>query len=334
MHAGKQGSYVEEPMNNSCRSQFSMPLVSIIMPTLNSGKYLPAALDSVKAQTYTNIELIIVDGGSDDDTVEIAESHDGCRLLFNKDANLYAALNDGISACSGDIVCFLNSDDLLGVTALQKIAEKFEKEKAAQIVCGNAMLFEDNSSGSRIVIDDYRRYSGWEFDIETLLYGAPVINAHYFRKDVFNSAGYFDTSYSLAADREFMLRCYAAGLRRYYINELVYLYRQHPCSLTLNKEKSNAYIMGQEHLHISSVLKDSRNDILRRHSSRACDDASVSIMAACVRDRQFLRLIDFCYRHFAKDPLFVLRVPGTVIRKLYRRIQVGRLRRLGKTAKQ
>lgn len=301
-----------------------LPRITVITPSLNSGPYISNALKSLEEQNYPDLEAIIVDGGSTDNTASIARSFTFTKVKISPGAGLYAALNEGIYASTGEIVCFLNSDDVLGPRILRKIAEVFINNENVKIVCGNALLFKDDCCGTRHIIDDFSRYSGKTFDVQTLLYGAPLINAHFFKSDVFKKTGVFDTSYAIAADREFMIRCYCEGLRPLSIPVLAYMYRRHPGSLTLNSSKTNAYAMGQEHLRISNKLQNSKCEALQRQSNRARDDASLSVLAACLRDFQPARLIKFYFQHSLEDPLFTLRLPGAVIRKMQRRLVARR----------
>ena len=305
-------------------SKNQYPLITIILPTLNSSNYISAALESIIIQDYPNLEYIVVDGGSTDNTIDIAKSYSCSKLLINPGEGLYASLNEGIQASTGEIICFLNSDDILGPGILKKMGKVFVNNEAVEIVCGDALLFEDDGCGNTRIVDDFSRYSGKTFDIQTLLYGAPMINAHFFKSDVFKKTGVFDESYSIAADREFMIRCFSDGLRPLYIPDLAYMYRRHPGSMTLNSSKKNAYAMGQEHLRISKELLNSQNEELRHQSTKARDDASLSVLAACLRDLQPARLIKFYFQHSLEDPSFTLRLPGAVIRKMRRRLEASR----------
>ena len=86
------------------------PYISIITPTLNSEKYIRFALESINFQNYPHIETIIVDGGSTDNTIKIAEQYSPACVLVKPGLGIYGSLNEGIAASSGQIVGFLNSD--------------------------------------------------------------------------------------------------------------------------------------------------------------------------------------------------------------------------------
>src|SRR4030067_3134955 len=92
-----------------------LPLVSIITPSLNQGEFIEETILSVKNQTYENIEHIIVDGGSTDDTLNILKKYAGSyrmRWLSEPDNGMYQAINKGMRLANGEILAYLNSDDL------------------------------------------------------------------------------------------------------------------------------------------------------------------------------------------------------------------------------
>ena len=302
------------------------PKITIITPALNSGSFINDALRSLEEQDYPDLEAIVVDGGSTDNTLSIARSYPFASVRVSPGTGLYAALNEGIQASTGKVIGFLNSDDVLGPGILKTVGEIYANNEDVDIVCGGAILFEEDKSGTRHIVDDYSRYAGRTFDTQTLMFGAPMINAHFFKADVFKKTGLFDTSYSLASDREFMTRCYSEGLRPVYIPYLAYLYRRHPGSLTLNRGKTNSYTMGMEHIRISNELLNSENEDLQRLSIKGRDDAAVTVLAACLRDLQPARFMKFYLQHSLDDPLFTLRLPGAVAGKIQRRLQARRHR--------
>ena len=301
-----------------------LPRISVITPALDGEAYISDALTSLQEQDYPDFESIVIDGGSVDNTVSISGSYPFCEVIVRHGAGLYAALNEGLRASTGAIICFLNSDDLLTPGILRNVGKLFTSNPDLEIVGGQAVLFEDDASGVRQVIDDYSRFAGRTLEPDTLLFGAPIINAHFFRADIFKKTGNFDTSYRLAADREFMLRCYMHGLKVAYVPALAYQYRRHPGSLTLNRKKTNTRTMGLEHLRIADELRNSGNEELRRQSSRAWDDAALTVMAACLRNLQLADLVKFCFRFSTESPLFMLRLPLALAGKIQRRIQARR----------
>jgi glycosyltransferase involved in cell wall biosynthesis len=126
------------------------PLVSIVMPTWNSMRYLDDCVQSLLNQTYSRFELLICDGGSTDGTLEYFASLDDnrFRIVSRKDSGLVNSLNIGFSHAQGDILCWLNSDDVyLNNAALELIVEQFQKRREINyVITGNAMLSESGDA--------------------------------------------------------------------------------------------------------------------------------------------------------------------------------------------
>ncbi len=106
----------------------TLPLtISVIMPSFNHAHFIQESIESVLSQDYPNIDLLVMDGGSNDSTVEILKSY-GDRITFvsEKDRGQSDAINKGLARVSGDIVCWLNSDDLFTPRAVNIVMKIFK----------------------------------------------------------------------------------------------------------------------------------------------------------------------------------------------------------------
>jgi glycosyltransferase involved in cell wall biosynthesis len=120
------------------------PLISIVTPSYNQGKYLRQTIQSVLNQDYSNIEYWVIDGGSSDESVAVMrefEKDPRFHWLSEKDKGQSDAINKGLARCTGEIFNWINSDDYLEPGALRKVAEAFEG--GADVVCGVCRKFED-----------------------------------------------------------------------------------------------------------------------------------------------------------------------------------------------
>lgn len=110
--------------------------VSIITPNLNSGKYLEQTINSVLNQTYKNIEYIVVDGGSTDESEKILKKYQNkiSKLIIEKDENMYQAIDKGIRNANGEIISWINSDDLYFPKAIENAVKAFQNLNCDWIV--------------------------------------------------------------------------------------------------------------------------------------------------------------------------------------------------------
>lgn len=176
--------------------------LSIITATFNSEKNLNDCLTSVAAQSYKNIEHIVIDGGSSDKTLDIIKSAPSvARYMSEPDNGIYDALNKGISMATGDVIGFLHSDDTVGSTdIIQKIAELFS-QKNVQGVYGD-LVFVHSENPDKIV----RTWKSNRFDRKNIKYGwMPPHPTLYLRKEVYQKHGPFDISFKIAGDYNFMV---------------------------------------------------------------------------------------------------------------------------------
>jgi glycosyltransferase involved in cell wall biosynthesis len=226
------------------------PLVSIVTPVLNRVDLLGAALDSCRPGAVPT-EHLVVDGGSTDGTLSLLRSRPGIRLIEAPGTGIYDALNLGLRAARGEIICQLNSDDLLPAGALEAVAEADGGAgREADVVRGHALFFADdaaqNASAAALTAEFPVRLRPRDVAL-----GAPAINALFVRRRFYDRVGYFDPGFRLAADREWLLRAFAAGIRIHEICAYVYCFRLHTGSLTIDPGRSGSVAIRLEHLEIS-----------------------------------------------------------------------------------
>lgn len=198
----------------------SKPKVSIITACYNSENTIRDTFYSVLSQTYSNIEHIIVDGGSKDKTLDIVKEYDSqyhgrLRWVSGKDKGIYDALNKGINIATGDIVGFLHSDDLLGSReAIEKIVNRFENQ-GCDGVYGDLIFVEADNIHKIKRIWKAGRGSfslGWTIPHQTL----------YLKKEIYDRFGGYITDMTNAADNEFILRvCKDGRIKTSYIKDVL-----------------------------------------------------------------------------------------------------------------
>lgn len=126
------------------------PKISIVTPSFNQGQYLEKTILSVLNQNYPNLEYIIIDGGSTDNSVEIIKKYEKHLTYWvsEKDNGQSHAINKGLQKCTGDIIAWINSDDYYEPTAFEQIVSVFSNNKNAGIVYGNCRLITVDESGN------------------------------------------------------------------------------------------------------------------------------------------------------------------------------------------
>lgn len=135
--------------------QINFPKISIITPNFNGGRYLERTISSILLQDYQNIELIIIDGGSTDNSVEIIKKFEQhiSYWVSEPDNGLYYALEKGFSVATGEILCYLNSDDIYVSGALSTVAKIFSTNKQINWLTGQPSFV--NEYNSLLVFNSY-----------------------------------------------------------------------------------------------------------------------------------------------------------------------------------
>jgi len=200
------------------------PTVSIVTPTLNQARFLPATLRSVGAQTYRVAEHIVVDGGSTDGTLDIlrrAEAQFGLRWTSRPDGGMYEAVNTGLLMTTGDVIAYLPSDDVYLPWAVRAAVDTFARRPDLDLVYGDGVTVDGDSG-----VQTLRLYA--PFDRASLaLYGSLLQPAVFWRRGLFDRLGGFDTTMRFVADLDFWLRAASAGAAIGHVQEVLAVERSH-----------------------------------------------------------------------------------------------------------
>lgn len=218
--------------------------VSIITVTYNSEKYIKDCIQSVNEQSYSDIEHIIIDGKSNDKTVEIINSfpyHKTLKLLSESDEGIYDAMNKGLKLATGYIVGILNSDDFFNnKSIIQKIVSVFKNDKNIDALYGDIRFVQPDNLEKTV-----RYYSGKMFFPWMFRFGfMPPHASFYTKRKLFETHGYYDTSYKIAGDLELLIRfLYHGKLEYFYLNEDIVTMRTGGVS---TKSFQSKYILNKE----------------------------------------------------------------------------------------
>lgn len=230
--------------------------ISIITPSLNRLEMLKSAVQSVVGQKYPNYEHIVIDGDSTDGTLEFVKTQPQIRFVGEADHGMYDALNKGLALVSGDVVGFLNTDDLYAEGIFNTIMEMFNDDTVLA-VAGKADVFFEGAE-SRPGIKLY--YSPSEQSLlESSTLSGNYFNAWFFRHTVFDLIGGFNPMYKVAGDRDFMLRLALNNVPFKTIDKLAYLYRSHAGSLTFDSSEDKQMLTASEHVKMTTYYLANQN---------------------------------------------------------------------------
>jgi len=198
--------------------QTEPPLISVITVCYNAANTIGRTLHSVREQTHKNIEHIVIDGGSEDNTLEIlsAEGPHVSKRVSEKDKGIYHAMNKGVKLATGDLVAFLNADDFyMNSTVLADVARIMQMENLDALY-GDVVFFSPGRPCSVV-----RRYNSGRFSVSKLGWGLmPAHPALFLRRMLFEQFGAFRIDYSIAGDFEFIVRVFGnSAIRHRYLSE-------------------------------------------------------------------------------------------------------------------
>jgi GDPmannose 4,6-dehydratase len=204
------------------------PLVSVVVPTYNYGRFLGEMLDSLLAQTYQNWECVVIDDGSTDNTKEVvarySETDGRIRYISQENRGQPAALNTGLRNFAGEYLQILDADDLIETRKLERQVESLEKHPEVDIVYSRALFFMEEEAGAR----EYEERALPSFGVpgqsgevlpEMLRSNIMTVNAPLVRRRTVEAVGLFDEELSPMQDWDYWLRCALAGARFQFMDE-------------------------------------------------------------------------------------------------------------------
>lgn len=258
--------------------------VTIITVTYNSAKFLEQSLQSVISQHYSDIEHIIIDGGSTDGTLDIIKKYQPhiARWISEKDSGMYDAINKGMRMATGDIIGTLNSDDMLAsrdvVTA---IVNNFTRYNAEAVYGDIVYVQQDNTQ--KVL----RTWNGDEYNREKIKYGwMPAHPSFYIRKKIIERCGFYETHFYTAADYEFMIRyLYFHSVNACYLPKLIVRMRSG----------------GMSNGSISRRLRANRRDYLAMKKNKVPFAMFISILKPLRKIHQFKNIFTNSFAYLFRE---------------------------------
>jgi len=199
------------------------PRISIVTPSYGQSRYIERTLLSVLDQNYPNLEYVVKDGGSNDETVQVLEAYSSRLASWEscRDNGRSDAINKGFSRTSGDIMAWLNSDDLLLPGSLARVEKAFRENPQVEVIYGNRLLIDENDMeiGRWIMPGHDARVLSWVDYIpqETL----------FWRRSIWEKCGGIDDTFGFALDWDLLVRFRDAGAKFLHIPEFLGASRIH-----------------------------------------------------------------------------------------------------------
>lgn len=281
------------------------PKISVITPSYNQGIYIEETIQSVLNQNYPNLEYIIIDGGSSDSTVDVIKKYES-KIDFwvsEKDKGQADAINRGFAKATGDILCWLNSDDYFFPDTLKYVASQLNIEKK-EILFGEVdHIFEpDKAIKHSNVKNKYENYN-----LE--LYDYIIQPGSFWTKKVWELTGVVDENLHFVFDWEWFLRAKKNDAEFKYSNKVMSMYRVHAAHKTSNggekRQKEIEYILkkysGEKMLKAFIFMRDERSKV---------DEILTGVKKNKLTrfDMKILRL---------RFPIYFLRITDIALRQLY-----------------
>lgn len=247
---------LSSPHNVEFTFKDNWPKISLVTPVYNSGKYIEATIRSVVAQQYPNLEYIVVDGGSTDETIDILRNYENdlTAWISEPDQGMYDALNKGFARTSGEILGWISATDMLHVGALLSVGGIFRSLPEVEWITGRPTRF--NEYGMTTDVEDIPHWSRQRFLAGFNRYIQQ--ESTFWRRSLWEKAGgQVDASLRMAGDFELWLRFFRFA-RLYPVDGIFGGFRLHDSSLGIQR------LTECHALQEKMILKELKSE---RHSS-------------------------------------------------------------------
>lgn len=220
--------------------------ISVIMPVYNSALYLRDALASVAAQTRAPLEVLCIDGPSDDETPSIARAFPRARYLRQTGQGMWNALNEGIMAARGDYLAFLSHDDIWESDKLQRQSEWLDRNPQTDIVFCHARF---------VLMPGAELPSSFRPELLQGTYPVYMTEALLARRHVFQTLGLFPEQHRISGDIEWFSRMFRSQIPTHMLAQALLTKRFHASNLSTSPSSGRTF-----HLELLDILRRSIRD--------------------------------------------------------------------------
>ena len=212
----------------------SQPFISVIIPVFNGEAFLAEAVESIQQQDYHPLEIIIVDDGSTDGTAAIASSYKaGVRYVYQPNSGLPATRNRGLRMANGEVIGFLDVDDLWPENRLERQLTRLADDPSVDIIIGLQLYVKIKG-----VVDGKHTFEKLLGPLVNLSLGSAL-----FRRAVFDRVGIFDETLYYCDDWDWFMRARELGVPMVIHQDVTLIVRRHESNMTNNTVLGNRYTM-------------------------------------------------------------------------------------------
>lgn len=224
---------------------------SIITPSYNQGRFLPDCIASVRAQSGVEIEHIVIDACSTDETLDVLKANPHLDWVSEKDGGMSDGINKGFLKATGDWMMWLNCDDYLLPEVLGKVAAHIAAHPDADVIHGDCLFVNEDKSLIRRKFDH-------PVDKNMLLFVGCYIpsTSTFFRRRIIESGNLLDVHYRVCMDWEYYLRLMRKGFRFSYLPEAIAGFRWHGSNTSVvqaRRREEEALLLQREHIRLESM---------------------------------------------------------------------------------
>jgi glycosyltransferase involved in cell wall biosynthesis len=210
------------------------PLISVIIPVLNGERFLAAAIDSIRLQHVAPLEIIVIDDGSTDRTAALVSTlGDDIRYLFQTNQGPSAARNAGLRMANGEIIAFLDADDIWPANRLSLLLKRLQKEPSLEIVLGRLQF-----TGQLTEAERKMRFEGPDNVTMSLSLGSGI-----YKESVFSKVGLFDERLFHYEDYEWFMRARENDIPIVILKDVTYIYQKRPDSLIRQQDPQARHLI-------------------------------------------------------------------------------------------
>jgi glycosyltransferase involved in cell wall biosynthesis len=239
--------------------------LSLVTPSLNRVSMVRRAIESVGKRCGEQVQHLIIDGGSEDGSLELFRQYPHLEVVVEPDRNVYDAFNKGVKRARGEIVGILNSDDYLAQGAIDAVLTAFSEDPSLEWFSAGAGFFAAEGDPCRDRLFEYLHPELLAMNPAALVRYPGLVNARFFRRSwILEHVGDFDVEYPVVADRDWLIRAALARPRQRVCPRVLYHYGVHARSISHRRGGVGATILSENLRCAAQRWQEAGDEVSRR----------------------------------------------------------------------